>query len=140
VVFDDYNDMAARIDDPELPASADSADRAAQRRPAGRAGMPEWGQLPIPRKLLQQGVRDMVRISVAARAAPATAPACCTSRPSRMWAGPLRWCETAIVIELDVAGRAGAEGRRGRARRAGARPGRPPGCASRGAASAGRST
>ena len=63
VVFADYNDMAARIDDPDLPVDARFGARAEARGPIGGPGMPEWGQLPIPKKLLEQGVRDMVRIS-----------------------------------------------------------------------------
>jgi hypothetical protein len=63
VVFKDYNDMAARIDDPALDIDADSVIVLQSAGPQGAPGMPEWGQLPIPKKLLQQGVRDMVRIS-----------------------------------------------------------------------------
>ena len=63
VVFADYNDMAARIDDPDLPVTADSVLVLKHAGPIGGPGMPEWGQLPIPKKLLAQGVRDMVRIS-----------------------------------------------------------------------------
>src|SRR5439155_281004 len=63
VVFSDYNDMAARIDDPALAVTADSVLVLQNAGPLGAPGMPEWGQLPIPRKLLEKGVRDMVRIS-----------------------------------------------------------------------------
>src|SRR5690606_17270403 len=61
VVFRDYNDMAARIDDPQLDIDADSVIVLQNAGPQGAPGMPEWGQLPIPQKLLKQGVRDMVR-------------------------------------------------------------------------------
>ena len=63
VVFDDYNDMAARIDDDDLPVDANSVLVLQNAGPLGGPGMPEWGMLPIPKKLLKQGVRDMVRIS-----------------------------------------------------------------------------
>ena len=62
-MFADYNDMAARIDDPALPVTKDSVIVLQNGGPLGAPGMPEWGQLPIPKKLLEQGVRDMVRIS-----------------------------------------------------------------------------
>jgi len=63
MVFDDYNDMAARIDDPTLDVDADSVLILRNAGPLGGPGMPEWGMLPIPKKLLAAGVRDMVRIS-----------------------------------------------------------------------------
>ena len=63
VVFDSYNEMAARIDDPDLDVDANSVLVLRNAGPLGAPGMPEWGQLPIPQKLLQQGVRDMLRIS-----------------------------------------------------------------------------
>src|SRR6185437_14372329 len=63
VVFKDYNDMAARIDDPALDVTAQSVLVLQNAGPQGAPGMPEWGQLPIPKKILKSGVRDMVRIS-----------------------------------------------------------------------------
>ena len=63
VVFEDYNDMAARIDDPDLDVDENSVLVLQNAGPIGAPGMPEWGQLPIPKKLLAKGVRDMVRIS-----------------------------------------------------------------------------
>ena len=55
--------MAARIDGPDLPADENSVLVLKNAGPLGAPGMPEWGQLPIPQKLLAEGVRDMVRIS-----------------------------------------------------------------------------
>ena len=95
VVFRDYNDMEARLDDPALPVTADSVLVLQNAGPLGGPGMPEWGMLPIPKKLLAQGVRDMVRVSDARMSGTATAPACCTSRRSRSSAGRWRWCRTA---------------------------------------------
>ena len=57
IVFKNYNDMASRIDDPNLEVTADSVLVLQNAGPVGAPGMPEWGQLPIPRKLLEQGVR-----------------------------------------------------------------------------------
>ena len=63
VVFGDYNDLEKRIDDESLPVTPDSVLVLQSAGPLGAPGMPEWGQLPIPKKLLKQGVRDMLRIS-----------------------------------------------------------------------------
>src|SRR6185295_3102670 len=63
VVFDDYNDMAARIDRADLDCDKDSVLVLRNAGPLGGPGMPEWGMLPVPQKLLKQGVRDMVRVS-----------------------------------------------------------------------------
>src|ERR1044071_3253272 len=63
VVFEDYEDMSARVDDPSLDVDASSVLILRNAGPLGGPGMPEWGMLPIPKKLLEQGVRDMVRIS-----------------------------------------------------------------------------
>src|SRR5262249_16296247 len=63
VVFKDYNDLAARIDDENLKVDENSVLVLQNAGPLGGLGMPEWGMLPIPKKLLQRGVRDMVRIS-----------------------------------------------------------------------------
>ncbi|HYM47657.1 MAG TPA: dihydroxy-acid dehydratase, partial [Burkholderiaceae bacterium] len=63
VVFDDYNDLVAHIDDPALDVEPGSVLVLRSAGPIGAPGFPEWGQLPIPKKLLAQGVRDMVRIS-----------------------------------------------------------------------------
>ena len=63
VVFEDYNDMAARIDDPDLDVDENSVLVLKNAGPIGAPGMPEWGQLPIPKKVLAKGVRDMVRVS-----------------------------------------------------------------------------
>jgi dihydroxy-acid dehydratase len=65
VVFADYNDMAARIDDPALPVTADSVLVLQNAGPLGAPGMPEWGQLRS-RKTAGAGIHDMVRISTRA--------------------------------------------------------------------------
>jgi dihydroxy-acid dehydratase len=63
VVFRNYDELAVRIDDDQLQVDANSVLVLQNGGPLGGPGMPEWGQLPIPKKLLRQGVRDMVRIS-----------------------------------------------------------------------------
>ena len=63
--------------------------------PLGGPGMPEWGMLPLPNKLVKRGVRDMVRISDARMSGTATARACCTSRRKAMWAARWPWCKPA---------------------------------------------
>lgn len=63
VVFKDYNDMDARLNDEALDVDENSVLVLQNAGPLGGPGMPEWGMLPIPNKLLREGVRDMVRIS-----------------------------------------------------------------------------
>src|SRR5258705_3039394 len=63
LVFDDYPSMKKAIDDPDLDVSADHVLILRNAGPQGGPGMPEWGMLPIPTKLVKQGVRDMVRLS-----------------------------------------------------------------------------
>jgi dihydroxy-acid dehydratase len=86
--------MAARIDDPAA-RDARFGDRAEARRPARRAGMPEWGQLPIPKKLLAEGVRDMVRISDARMSGTSYGACVLHVAPNRSSAVRSRWCRTA---------------------------------------------
>ncbi len=105
VVFADYNDMATRIDASDLPVDADSVLVLKHAGPLGGPGMPEWGQLPIPKKLLQQGVRDMVRISDA-RMSGTSYGACVLHVAPESWiGGPLALVKDGDVIELDVPGR-----------------------------------
>jgi dihydroxy-acid dehydratase len=105
MVFDDYNDMAARIDDPDLPVSADSVLVLRNAGPLGGPGMPEWGMLPIPRKLLKQGVRDMVRISDARMSGTSYGTCILHVAPEAWVGGPLALLRTGDLVELDVAGR-----------------------------------
>ena len=105
VVFADYNDMAARIDDPALAVTKDSVLVLQHAGPQGAPGMPEWGQLPIPKKLLAEGVRDMVRISDARMSG--TAYGCCVLHvaPESFVGGPLALVQDGDLIELDVEAR-----------------------------------
>ena len=105
VVFRDYNDMAARIDDPALAVTKDSVIVLQSAGPQGAPGMPEWGQLPIPKKLLQQGVRDMVRISDARMSGTSYGACVLHVAPESHIGGPLALVRDGDLIELDVAAR-----------------------------------
>ncbi len=63
LVFDNYAQLKAQINSPDLPVTADTVLILRSAGPLGAPGFPEWGMLPIPQKLLAAGVRDMVRIS-----------------------------------------------------------------------------
>jgi dihydroxy-acid dehydratase len=105
VVFRDYNDMAARIDDPKLDVSENSVLVLKNAGPLGGPGMPEWGMLPIPKKLLQQGVRDMVRISDARMSGTSYGSCVLHVAPESYVGGPLAFVEDGDPILLDVRAR-----------------------------------
>ena len=105
VVFKDYNDMAARIDSPDLQVTPDSVIVLQSAGPQGAPGMPEWGQLPIPQKLLKQGVRDMLRISDARMSGTSYGACVLHVTPESHVGGPLALVRDGDVIELDVAAR-----------------------------------
>jgi dihydroxy-acid dehydratase len=102
VVFKDYNDMAARIDDPALDVTKDSVIVLQSAGPQGAPGMPEWGQLPIPQKLLKDGVRDMVRISDARMSGTSYGACVLHVTPESHVGGPLALVRDGDPIELDV--------------------------------------
>ncbi|HYG45635.1 MAG TPA: L-arabinonate dehydratase [Bordetella sp.] len=105
VVFKDYNDMAARIDDPDLDVEADSVIVLQNAGPQGAPGMPEWGQLPIPQKLLKQGVRDMLRISDARMSGTSYGACVLHVAPESYVGGPLALVRDGDLITLDVPNR-----------------------------------
>ena len=102
LVFDDYEQMSARIDDPALPVDADSVLVLRNAGPRGGPGMPEWGQLPIPKKLLAQGVRDMLRISDARMSGTSYGACVLHVAPESHVGGPLGLLRDGDVIEIDV--------------------------------------
>ena len=104
VVFENYDDMAARIDDPELDVDENSVLVLQNAGPQGAPGMPEWGQLPIPKKLLEKGVRDMVRISDARMSGTSYGACVLHVAPESYVGGPLALVRDGDLIELDVAG------------------------------------
>jgi dihydroxy-acid dehydratase len=105
VVFKSYEDMSARIDDPALDVDADSVIVLQNAGPQGAPGMPEWGQLPIPQKLLKQGVRDMVRISDARMSGTSYGACVLHVTPEAHVGGPLALVRDGDRIELDVPAR-----------------------------------
>jgi dihydroxy-acid dehydratase len=102
VVFEDYNDMAARIDGEELQADADCVLVLRNCGPLGGPGMPEWGMLPVPKKLLKQGVRDMVRVSDARMSGTSYGTCVLHVAPESYVGGPLALVRNGDLIELDV--------------------------------------
>jgi dihydroxy-acid dehydratase len=106
IVFDSYEEMSKRIDDPALAVGPDSVLVLRNAGPRGGPGMPEWGQLPIPKKLLQKGVRDMVRISDARMSGTSYGACILHVAPESFVGGPLALLKEGDVIELDVAARA----------------------------------
>jgi dihydroxy-acid dehydratase len=105
VVFADYNDMAERVDDPDLAVDEDSVLVLQNAGPLGAPGMPEWGQLPIPKKLLEKGVRDMVRISDARMSGTSYGACVLHVAPESYIGGPLAFVRDGDIIELDVPAR-----------------------------------
>jgi dihydroxy-acid dehydratase len=105
VVFENYNDMAARIDDPDLDIDENSVIVLKNAGPQGAPGMPEWGQLPIPKKILEKGIRDMVRISDARMSGTSYGACVLHVAPESAIGGPLAFVENGDIIELDVAAR-----------------------------------
>ncbi len=105
VVFDDYHDLAARIDDPALDVDETSVLVLRNAGPLGGPGMPEWGQLPIPKKLLQKGVRDMVRVSDCRMSGTSYGACVLHVAPESFIGGPLALVESGDTIELDIPAR-----------------------------------
>jgi dihydroxy-acid dehydratase len=105
VVFDNYDDMSARIDDPDLIIDENSVIVLRNAGPLGAPGMPEWGQLPIPKKLLEKGVRDMVRISDARMSGTSYGACVLHVAPESAIGGPLAFVRDGDIIDLDVAAR-----------------------------------
>jgi dihydroxy-acid dehydratase len=105
VVFRNYSDLKARIDDPDLPVTADSVLVLQDAGPVGAPGMPEWGMLPIPKKLLNQGVRDMVRISDARMSGTSFGTCILHVCPESRVGGPLALVCNGDLIRLDTEGR-----------------------------------
>jgi dihydroxy-acid dehydratase len=105
VVFEDYADLSKRIDDPNLPVDKDSVLVLKNAGPLGGPGMPEWGQLPIPKKVLAQGVRDMVRISDCRMSGTSFGACVLHVAPESFIGGPLALVRDGDMIELDIPAR-----------------------------------
>lgn len=102
IVFRNYDDMAARIDDPGLAATPEHVLVLQNAGPVGAPGMPEWGQLPIPKPILEGGVRDMVRISDARMSGTSYGTCVLHVAPESAIGGPLALVQDGDQIELDV--------------------------------------
>ncbi|TGR10510.1 dihydroxy-acid dehydratase [Mesorhizobium sp. M4B.F.Ca.ET.190.01.1.1] len=105
LVFKDYNDMTARIDDPGLNVDENSVLVLQNSGPNGGPGMPEWGQLPIPKKLLEKGIRDMIRISDARMSGTSYGACVLHVAPESFVGGPIGLLRDGDIIEMDVDGR-----------------------------------
>jgi dihydroxy-acid dehydratase len=105
VVFDSLDDLAARIDSPDLDVTADDVLVLRNAGPVGAPGMPEAGYLPIPKKLATAGVKDMVRISDARMSGTAFGAIVLHVTPEAALGGPLSLVRDGDQIRLDVAGR-----------------------------------
>jgi len=105
VVFESVEDLTNRIDDPALEVSAEDVLVLRNAGPKGAPGMPEAGYLPIPRKLAQQGVKDMVRISDARMSGTAFGTIVLHITPESAVGGPLALVRTGDQIRLDVSAR-----------------------------------
>jgi dihydroxy-acid dehydratase len=105
IVFRDYNHMAAEVDRDDLDVTPDHVLVLQNAGPKGGPGMPEWGMLPIPRKLVRAGVRDMLRISDARMSGTSYGACILHVAPESFVGGPLALVQTGDEIEVDVAQR-----------------------------------
>jgi dihydroxy-acid dehydratase len=105
VVFDGYAAISARIDDPSLDITADSVLVLRGTGPVGGPGMPEYGMLPIPRRLLAAGIRDMVRISDARMSGTSYGACVLHVCPESATGGPLALVRPGDLVTLDVPAR-----------------------------------
>jgi L-arabonate dehydrase len=102
VVFEDIHDLAARVDDPDLDIDAGCVMVLRNAGPVGAPGMPEWGHLPIPAKLLREGVTDLVRISDARMSGTSYGAVVLHITPESAVGGPLALVQDGDVVRLDV--------------------------------------
>jgi dihydroxy-acid dehydratase len=105
MVFDSLEDLANRIDDPDLDVAADSVLVLRNAGPKGAPGMPEAGYIPIPKKLATKGVKDMVRISDCRMSGTAFGAIVLHASPEAAIGGPLALVKTGDMIRLDVPAR-----------------------------------
>ena len=105
LVFDSYSEMKAEIDREGLEVTADTVLVLRNAGPQGGPGMPEWGMLPIPKKLLKQGVRDMVRLSDARMSGTSYGACILHAAPEAFVGGPLALVKTGDMVRISVAAR-----------------------------------
>ncbi|UJQ94704.1 L-arabinonate dehydratase [Mariluticola halotolerans] len=102
LVFESYDEMKAAIDDDNLDVTPDHVLVLKNAGPHGAPGMPEWGMLPIPKKLVRQGVRDMLRISDARMSGTSYGACVLHVAPEAYIGGPLAHVRTGDLISIDV--------------------------------------
>jgi dihydroxyacid dehydratase/phosphogluconate dehydratase len=105
IVFEDIHDLAERVDDPELECDETTVMVLRNAGPVGAPGMPEWGHLPIPAKLLRRGVTDLLRISDARMSGTSYGAVVLHVTPESAVGGPLALVRTGDVIRLDAEAR-----------------------------------
>jgi dihydroxy-acid dehydratase len=105
IAFENYDHMAREVERDDLDVTADHILVLKNGGPKGGPGMPEWGQLPIPKKLVKAGVRDMVRISDARMSGTSYGACILHVAPESFVGGPLALVQTGDEIEIDVAAR-----------------------------------
>jgi len=105
IAFEDYNHMAREVERDDLEVTPDHVLVLKNAGPKGGPGMPEWGMLPIPKKLVKAGVRDMVRISDGRMSGTSYGACILHVAPESYVGGPLAFVETGDEIEVDVAAR-----------------------------------
>ena len=105
VVFEDHTDLTERLDDPMLDVGPDDVLVLKNGGPRGAPGMPEWGCIPLPRKLLERGTRDMVRISDSRMSGTAFGTAVLHVSPEAAVGGPLAVVRNGDLIQLDTPNR-----------------------------------
>jgi len=106
VVFKDYDDMDARINRDDLDVDENSVLVLQNAGPLGGPGMPEWGMLPLPQKVLKKGIRDMVRISDARMSGTSYGTCILHVSPESFVGGPLALVQDGDPIQVDVEKRA----------------------------------
>ncbi|WP_262030056.1 L-arabinonate dehydratase [Microvirga sp. Mcv34] len=105
IVFDTYDEMTKAVNDLDLDVTPDHIMVLRNAGPIGGPGMPEWGMLPIPKKLLRQGVRDMLRISDARMSGTSYGACILHVSPEAHIGGPLAAVRTGDLITVDVPNR-----------------------------------
>ena len=105
IVFEDHDDLFGRIDDPDLDVTPDDVLVMRSSGPIGGPGMPEWGFLPLPKKILASGIRDMVRLSDARMSGTAFGTVVVHVTPESAAGGPLAAVRNGDRIRLDVPSR-----------------------------------
>ena len=101
-VFHNYEDMLQRINDPDLPVDGNSVLVLQNAGPKGVPGFPEWGMIPVPQKLLEQGITDLVRISDSRMSGTSFGTVVLHVAPEAAAGGPLALIQNGDLIELNV--------------------------------------